>query len=379
MTSIFSKIITKSIFRYQHNYKLHKILFSTKKKKLPKTWVPTTTMFIPDPDNPGKYKLSKSHNIKYQYDSSEGKHIETPNEPSLVEEIEAAFEEDIEEEKSKDVAFMENYKWVIVSLMGMILILGAGFSLGFTTININKAMEYNNNTNSKKKNSDKKTHIFDLLFSKFQSNESIIKNRHKTIATIIFELQMHANDCMLLNVDNRYKNKKERENLYLEMLDKNEIQQDKNTFEKQLCENVIGIKWPAIDLTDFDIDDISDTHWDFSKYINDIKNNEIQLKFPPPFDTMRYGEAKKKKLMWIYSNKHLEWFQVVMTFNNTLQRIEDLNLVAIRLRFKEYFCYPMLNKNGTTDIKKWIIETRKYDPRVEHLRRLRRHVTYYKK
>eukprot|EP01084_Bolivina_argentea_P286665 491785_1 len=90
-------------------------------------------------------------------------------------------------------------------------------------------------------------------------------------------------------------------------------------------------------------------------------------------------EAKKKKLMWIYSNKHLEWFQVVMTFNNTLQRIEDLNLVAIRLRFKEYFCYPMLNKNGTTDIKKWIIETRKYEPRVEHLRRLRRHVTYYKK
>ena len=80
-----------------------------------------------------------------------------------------------------------------------------------------------------------------------------------------------------------------------------------------------------------------------------------------------------------YLYTDLEWFQVVMSFSNSKQRIQDLNYVAIRLRFREFYCYPLLNEDGTADTKQWLIEKKKYQPRIEHLRRLQRHKQYYKK
>merc|ERR1712087_634584 len=89
--------------------------------------------------------------------------------------------------------------------------------------------------------------------------------------------------------------------------------------------------------------------------------------------------GKKKRLLWIYSKQHLEWFQVVMSFNAPTQRVRDLNFVAIRLRFKEYFAYPFLDGDGSANTSQWLIEKKKYEPRVEHLRRLHRHKEYYAK
>ena len=77
----------------------------------------------------------------------------------------------------------------------------------------------------------------------------------------------------------------------------------------------------------------------------------------------------------------MEWFQVVMTFSDKLQRLEDLNLVAIRLRFKEYHCYPKLNSDGTADTSEWLIERKNHEPRVavDSFSELHRSIRYYRK
>ena len=73
----------------------------------------------------------------------------------------------------------------------------------------------------------------------------------------------------------------------------------------------------------------------------------------------------------------LEWYQVVMSFNDSAQRPQDLNFVALRLRFREFYCYPLLNKDGTSDTSQWLIEKKKYEPRVRHLQKIHRHKGYY--
>ena len=66
-----------------------------------------------------------------------------------------------------------------------------------------------------------------------------------------------------------------------------------------------------------------------------------------------------------------------MGFSTKQQSEDDLNFVAIRFRFKELFCFPLLTDEGKCDRTQWIIEQVPYEPRIQHLRRLQYHKFYY--
>ena len=148
MSSHWRRIVSKSSLFYGNhdimlNYHkngmhvLQSMSFASKKKKLPKKWKPTTTMFVPSKEDPGKYVLSKHHNLKFEYDPTEQR-VETddPNQPSLIQEIEAATKEDVDEEPADDQKFLESYKWIITAMIGMVSIVMGGFMLGFTRIKV---------------------------------------------------------------------------------------------------------------------------------------------------------------------------------------------------------------------------------------------------
>lgn len=278
--------------------------FASKKKKLPKKWKPTTTMFVPSKEDPGKYVLSKHHNLKFEYDPSEqNDRVETddPNEPSLIQEIEAATKEDVDEEPADDQKFLESYKWIITAMIGMVSVVMGGFMLGFTRLKISDLTKDENDEKD-----DKDSNILIHYLSMLKGDESVVKNRHKYIAQILISLQNNATDSIVLNREQRFKNKIDREGQYLEMFDENKMTESPQLYEQKLSDKVTNVNWGNIDLSDFSIDDIEETEWNFSQYIDDIRNDDVRLQFLPPLDNIRYGQSKKCKLMWIYSKKR--WY-----------------------------------------------------------------------
>ena len=284
-------------------------------------------MFVPDKNNPGKYVLSKSHNLKFQYDPIEDGKVsanQTDNEgsePSIMEQIESAMEEDVDEEESDDLTFLKNYKWIIVSLMSMVIVLMGGFTLGFTRISFEDNSDDDDDESNNKQNNGLKRYL-----SKMKADESVIHARHRAIVQIVSDLQQNATDCILIDSLQRFKNKKEREDEYFAKLEeeKGEVCDDLSTFEQRLYDKVMNTSWPHIDLSEFTVDDILDSHWNLSSYIDDIRTNDIRLQFLPPLDTLRYGEAKKKKLMWIFSKKRFV-FSLSLSLTYTIQSVQIWN------------------------------------------------------
>lgn len=249
--------------------------------------------------------------------------------PSLIAQVEAAMEDDVDQEESEDVTFMKNYRWIIVSLFGMVILLMGGFTQGFTRIKAGELLGDNLNASESEDKSgdesedksggqsgdesedvvqsktadstvgDAASKMFWDFLSRLKADESVVEERHRAIAQILMDLQRNTTDCIMLDESQRFNNKTERDNRYLKLVAEGLMEDDKDTFERKLVDRVTEKEWPVIELSDFGVDDIADEHWDMASYITDAVRCGQREEINVAVTSRAYIKIKRHCLFWI--------------------------------------------------------------------------------